>query len=151
MCLDTSHARRMNRTPLSAPNSKASRGIPVPATNGCGWWNVYLSRIDDREWLERGYYHKKWAGGELIPKPRKIDTCCRHCDRRVRFTASRLYVDGPDNRSDSRGRPRGIIWEPWPEETPTTALIAETNLRNRGEQLERDNIRFTRAKNYRRR
>ena len=142
MCLDTSHARRMNRSPLHAPNSKASRGIPVPATNGCGWWNVYISRIDDRRFNQRGNYRKKWQAGEIVRKPRKVDTRCRHCNRRVRFTTSVL---------DPRGRARGVVWEPWPDETPTGALIAECNLRNRGEWLERDKIEFVRAKNYRER
>ena len=151
MCLDTSHARRMNRSALNAPNSNAASGIPVPATNGCGWWNVYISRIDDRRWNERGFYLKKWAAGEPVLKPRKVDTRCRHCDRRVRFTISRLYVTSPENRSDTRGRARGVVWEPWPIDTDTPALIEEANLRNRGEQLERDEIGFVRAKNYRRR
>ena len=141
MCLDTSHSRRMNRSPLHAPNSKASAGIPVPATNGCGWWNVYVSRIDDSTFNERGNYRKKWAGGEIVRKPRKVDTRCRHCNRRVRFTTS---------IHDSRGRARGVVWEPWPNQTDLPALIAECNVRNRGIQHERDKIGFVRAKNYRR-
>jgi len=153
MCLDTSHARRMNRSALSAPNSNAASGIPVPATNGCGWWNVYISRIDDRRFNERGFYRNQWAAGEPIIKPRKVDTRCRHCDRRVRFTAERRppMHDRQRNRRDGRGRARGVVWEPWPIDTDTPAMIAEANLRNRGEQLERDEIGFVRAKNYRRR
>ena len=146
LCIDSTAMRRMFSGFHPAPNSahaSSGKGVPVPATNGCGNWNVYVSRIEDRGFSKRGFYAK----GSGIPKPRKIDTRCRHCNRRVRFTAER-----PSNlnaRWDKRGRIRPVHWEPWPDITDLPAMIAECNLRNRGEQLRRDEIGFVRAKNYR--
>jgi hypothetical protein len=153
LCIDSSAIRRIFAGLHPAPNSAhaaSGRRAPVPATNGCGNWNVYVSRIDDQAFrasAERGTY-RKTGGGQHIPKPRKIDTRCRHCNRRVRFTAERptdVY-----ERWDNRGRIRPVQWQPWPDHTDLPALIAECNVRNRGIQEERDKIGFVRAKNYRR-
>ena len=153
LCIDSTAMRRLFSGGMHpAPNSahaSSGRLAPVPATNGCGNWNVYVSRIDDHQFrasASNGFYQKT-GGGHHLPKPRKIDTRCRHCNRRVRFTAERptdVYV-----RWDNRGRIRPVHWEPWPDESDLPALIAECNVRNRGLQNERDNIGFVRAKNYR--
>ena len=148
LCIDSTTMRKaFMGIHHPAPNSDgAARGyIPVPATNGCGFWNVYVSRIDDTDFRGRGFY----ADGNGVPKPRKIDTRCRHCNRRVRFTAERASVTRMRSRWDHRGRVRPVSWQIYAENTPLQVLIDEANLRNRGEQQQRDEIGFVRAKNYR--
>jgi len=147
LCIDSTVMRKaFSGVQHPAPNSDgAARGsIPVPATNGCGFWNVYVSRIDDTDFTGRGFY----VQGVGIPKPRKIDTRCRHCNRRVRFTAENVSAVHR-SRWDDRGRVRPVRWQKYAENTILQVLIDEANLRNRGEQVERDEIRFVRAKNYR--
>lgn len=108
-----------------APNSEAAvRGFPMPATQGCGFWNVYVRRRP----MHRGWMNEK------------VDTRCRHCGRRVRFQPA---------RQSGRGRPRPVYYEGRVEDTPLDELIQEVNLRNRGEQSTRDSLGFVRAKDYR--
>lgn len=148
LCIDSTALRRaLSGLHHPAPNSAgaANGSVPVPATNGCGFWNVYVSRIDDHDFNGRGFY----LHGHGIPKPRKIDTRCRHCNRRVRFTAENASVTRLRSRWDARGRVRPVSWQKYAENTPLQTLIDEANLRNRGEQQQRDEIRFVRAKNYR--
>lgn len=148
LCIDSTSMRKaFSGIFHPAPNSAgAARGfIPIPATNGCGFWNVYVSRIDDTDFTGRGFYSK----GVGIPKPRKIDTRCRHCNRRVRFTAEHTHAYRMRDRWDQRGRVRPVSWQRYAENTPLAVLIDEANLRNRGEQQHRDYTGFVRASEYR--
>ena len=134
---------------------------------GCGFWNVYQSKKDmprsirDPYALKRAdskvssYVSAAKGSGFGSHRPRQVDTRCRHCNARVRFQLSQT-------RGDGRGRRRRVVLTLAARKVakgPITSLDEWTvqelldvcNLRNRGEQLERDNIGFVRAKNYRRR
>jgi hypothetical protein len=106
-------------------------------------------------------------------RARQVDTRCRHCNARVRFQLDTKRGDGRGRkrrvvlvlhgRVDPRSErlmiangedPKSLIGNREPRylnEWSLEELIESCNLRNRGEQVEQDNIRFTRAKNYRRR
>jgi len=134
---------------------------------GCGFWNVYQSKKDMPRSIRDPYvglasnskvspYVSAQRGGSSGQwRARQVDTRCRHCNARVRFQLSQ-------RRGDGRGRRRRVeltLAAPKVPKGPITSLDEWTvqelldlcNLRNRGEQVEQDNIRFTRAKNYRRR
>lgn len=132
---------------------------------GCGFWNVYQSKKDmplsvfdpyagvgprsktspySRACKGSGFGQYRW---------RQVDTRCRHCNARVRFQLSSF-------RGDGRGRPRRVkvsLGAPFLEGGEIIPfnywtlqqLIDRCNLNNRGEQMERDEIKFVRAKNYR--
>ena len=115
---------------------------------GCGFWNVYVGRsltveINPPIPRENG---KGWDEGVTIDKAfrlsfRQVDTKCRHCDRRHRF---RIV------RRDVRGGVRRVTFRIMPSNMAVGALIEEVNQLNRSVQLERDEIRFVRARDYRR-
>jgi hypothetical protein len=94
---------------MNAPNSEAARrGMPTQATNGCGRWNVYISRKpSSKENPDKG--------------DRKIDVRCKSCGRRVKFIWS---------RHDNRGRPRPVDVLDRPECMPERALVKEMIARN---------------------
>jgi len=146
---------------------KCIRGTFGTKRVGCGFWNVYQSKKDMSKTIYQPYrgvmhnsktspYSRSCKGsGWGDTRPRQVDTRCRHCNARVRFQLSQT-------RGDGRGRRRRVVLTlaaPKVPEGPITPLDEWTvqelldlcNLRNRGEQVEQDNIRFTRAKNYRRR
>lgn len=146
---------------------KCIRGTFGNKRVGCGFWNVYQSKKDMSRTIfkpYRGVNHdsktsphsrSRKGSGFGDRRPRQVDTRCRHCNGRVRFQLS-------EERGDGRGRRRRVVLTlkaPKVEKGPITSLDEWTveellhlcNLRNRGEQVERDNIRFVRAKNYRRR
>ena len=146
---------------------KCLRGTFGKKRVGCGFWNVYQSKKDMHRSIKKPYALKR-ADSKVSPyvsaakgsgfgshRPRQVDTRCRHCNARVRFQLS-------TTRGDGRGRRRRVVLTlaaPTVAKGPITSLDEWTvqelldacNLRNRGEQLERDNIGFVRAKNYRRR
>jgi hypothetical protein len=107
----------------------------LPAS-GCGFWNVYVGRTL--------HVHVEEAGSTewVVPMgTRQVDTKCRHCDRRHRF---RIV------RRDHRGGVRRVQFLVRPSNIAVEALIDEVNQLNRRLQLERDEIRFVRARDYRR-
>ena len=115
--------------------------------SGCGFWNVYVGRSlkvqvkppipneDGRGWTEGVTRDKAFILGF-----RRVDTKCRHCDRRHRF---RIV------RNDPRGGVRRVKFIIHPSNIAVEALIDEANRLNGEVQLERDDIRFVRAKEYR--
>jgi hypothetical protein len=108
---------------MSAPNSDAARrGYPMQKTQGCGYWNVYVSR--------------RPSSADWQTKP--VDTRCRHCNRRVRFNPA---------RSEERGRPRSVVFTVYPDDCPQSELIHIVNSKNRGEKIERG---FVKARDYQR-
>jgi len=114
------------RHPLSSPNSDAARrGYPQQATQGCGYWNVYVA-------------HPRSKGRDHLT--RLVDTNCKHCSRRVKFQLA---------RQNSRGRPRAAVFQKWGEDTPLEELIDIANIRNHGEQDSRQQDAFVKAKEYR--
>ena len=117
--------RNRSRGWWSAPNSEAARrGYPQQATQGCGYWNVYVS------------HPRSLREGFLV---RQVDTNCKHCSRRVKFQLS---------RQSSRGRPRAVVFTRWANDCPLEALIEEANVRNHGEHDSRRQDAFVTAKEY---
>lgn len=110
-----------------APNSDAARrGFPQQATQGCGYWNVYVAQPKTGT---------PKIGGEM----KEVDTRCRHCQRRVRFQLS---------RQDKRGRPRAVTYQRWPVNAPLEALIDCASVRNGHELHHREIQAFVKAKDY---
>ena len=135
---------------------KCLRGVYGTKRLGCGFWNVYQSKKDMPKRILKPYrgvkhdsktssYSRACKGsGFGRYRPRLVDTRCRHCNARVRFQLAK-------DRGDGRGRKRRVIVLDGLDEWTLQELLDECNRRNRGEQLERDEIGFVRAKNYRRR
>lgn len=91
---------------IESPNSAyTAKGCPTQATQGCGKYNLYISRVKD---VPGGY-------------KRKVDTRCAHCNRRVKFQWS---------RQDDRGRPRPVTVLMRPDTMPRRALVQEMQGRN---------------------
>jgi hypothetical protein len=112
----------------TAPNSEAARrGFPQQATQGCGYWNVYVA-LPKTGTPMRGGLSKK-----------EVDTKCKHCGRRVRFQLS---------RHEKRGRPRAVLFQRFPVDTPLEALIDCVQTRNGHELNHREIQAFTKAKDY---
>ena len=89
----------------------------LPRTpKGCGKWNVYRSRGEER--------------------PSVIDVKCKFCGERVKFQP---------RRQDNRGQPTPASWLERPAHMPLRAMIDEMQARNRREALNAEIEGFQKA------
>ena len=115
LCTKNRNPSLLNR--YDAPNSKWATKTHAERPQGCGRWQVYVSK------KERG----KWDF---------IDVRCKNCNRRVKFQPY---------RRDGRGRPRPIRFKERPEHMPYRALLKEVRARNNLEELEEAHQGFVKA------